>query len=74
MEEEIVLTTNLGNGKDIVVFDSDESDFPTTTVLCPQCQTMEKAEWTMIQTRAADEPPTRFYRCKKCKWVWRDYS
>jgi len=28
----------------------------------------------MIQTRAADEPPTRFYRCTKCGHTWREYA
>ena len=25
----------------------------------------------MVQMRRSDEPPTRFYKCKKCKKVWR---
>jgi len=60
--------------KEVTVIDGDESNFPVTKILCPQCETMEDAEWTMQQTRAADEPPTRFYRCKKCNMVWREYS
>jgi DNA-directed RNA polymerase subunit M len=74
LEEEVVFETNFKNQKEISVFDSEESDFPTTKILCPKCQTIEKAEWTLQQTRAADEPPTRFYRCKKCNWVWREYG
>ncbi|MEM4865380.1 MAG: hypothetical protein QXY09_02690 [Acidilobaceae archaeon] len=27
-----------------------------------------------MQTRAADEPPTRFYRCTKCGYTWREYA
>jgi DNA-directed RNA polymerase subunit M len=73
-DEEVVFATKVDKEKKIIVCDSDESIFPTTNVLCPKCQTMEKAEWTLIQTRAADEPPTKFYRCKKCSWVWREYS
>ena len=74
LNEDVVFSTSFDEKKDIFVIESDESEFPTTTILCPQCQTMEEAEWAMQQTRAGDEPPTRFYRCKKCKWVWRDYS
>ena len=28
----------------------------------------------MFQTRSADEPTTRFYRCQKCKFTWREYT
>jgi DNA-directed RNA polymerase subunit M len=72
--EEIVFETSLKKKKEINVFDSEESNFPTTTAFCPKCQSIQKAEWTVQQTRAADEPPTRFYRCKKCNKVWREYS
>jgi DNA-directed RNA polymerase subunit M len=27
----------------------------------------------MRQTRAADEPTTRIYRCAKCSNTWREY-
>jgi|UniRef100_A0A7J3SNE4 DNA-directed RNA polymerase subunit M len=42
-------------------------------VYCPKCGYNEVYYWTM-QTRAADEPPTRFYKCVKCGYVWREYE
>ena len=42
-------------------------------VYCPKCGHNEVYYWTM-QTRAADEPPTRFYKCAKCGYVWREYE
>ncbi|MDP6459515.1 MAG: transcription factor S, partial [Candidatus Hydrothermarchaeota archaeon] len=30
--------------------------------------------WWLLQTRKADESETRFYRCTKCKFTWREYS
>ena len=39
---------------------------------CPKCGNKEAYWWTM-QTRAADEPETQFYRCKKCNHTWREY-
>jgi len=42
-------------------------------VTCPKCGHDEAYYW-MIQTRRADEPPTRFYRCTKCGHVWREYE
>ncbi len=42
-------------------------------VRCPKCGHDEVVFW-MMQTRAADEPPTRFYRCKRCGYTWREYA
>ncbi|HLE07816.1 MAG TPA: transcription factor S [archaeon] len=46
---------------------------PKTNIACPKCEHVE-AFWWMQQTRASDEPPTRFYRCTKCENVWREYE
>ena len=32
------------------------------------------AWYTIKQTGSADEPPTRFFKCKECGNRWRDYS
>jgi DNA-directed RNA polymerase subunit M len=29
--------------------------------------------WTQ-QTRGADEPETRFFKCTKCSHTWREYA
>lgn len=42
-------------------------------VYCPKCGHNEAYYWIM-QTRAADEPPTRFYRCVRCGHTWREYE
>ncbi|MFT4343279.1 MAG: transcription factor S [Candidatus Woesearchaeota archaeon] len=44
---------------------------PVTEVECPKCG-HDKARFWMMQTRSADEAETRFFRCEKCKHVWRD--
>jgi len=61
--------------KQIVIMEKDEgvAEFPKTKILCPQCENGE-AYWWMQQTRAADEPPTLFYRCTKCSYSWRIYG
>ncbi|MCE4625580.1 MAG: transcription factor S [Desulfurococcales archaeon] len=61
----------------IIVVDANQPP-PTATVLkgqvrCPRCGHDEILFW-MMQTRAADEPPTRFYRCLKCGYSWREYD
>ncbi|MCE4617270.1 MAG: transcription factor S [Desulfurococcales archaeon] len=43
------------------------------SVRCPKCGFDEVYYW-MMQTRAADEPMTRFYRCKRCGYTWREYD
>ncbi len=40
---------------------------------CPECKHKE-AYWWMQQTRAADEPETRFFKCCKCGYTWREYD
>jgi DNA-directed RNA polymerase subunit M len=42
-------------------------------VICPNCKNDEAYFW-ILQTRAADEPATRFYKCTKCGKVWREYE
>jgi transcription factor S len=39
-------------------------------IVCWNCGSTGVYFW-MVQMRRADEPPTRFYKCKKCKKVWR---
>ncbi len=40
---------------------------------CPKCGNMAAYYWE-IQTRASDEPATKFLKCQKCKHIWRDYK
>ncbi|MCS7110777.1 MAG: transcription factor S [Ignisphaera sp.] len=39
---------------------------------CPKCGYEDVYAW-QLQTRAADEPPTTFYKCVKCGHTWREY-
>jgi len=50
-----------------------EESNPTVEIICETCGHNEAVGW-MFQTRSADEPTTRFYRCQKCKYTWRDYA
>lgn len=42
-------------------------------VECPKCGHNEAYYW-IVQTRAADEPPTRIYKCTRCGSSWREYE
>lgn len=55
-----------------LVLDEVAQTLPRTAVECPKCGHHE-AFWIMRQTRAADEPTTRIYRCAKCGNTWREY-
>ncbi len=47
---------------------------PTATdVVCDRCGN-DTAWYEIKQTGAADEPPTRFFKCKECGYRWRGYS
>ena len=58
--------------KEMVVTESIEGTLPTTKIICGKCKHNE-ATFYLRQTRAADEPTTRFYQCTKCKHRWREY-
>jgi len=46
---------------------------PKTKIICPRCGNHEAYYWE-VQTRSADEPATRFFKCTKCGHVWREYQ
>ncbi len=63
----------------LIVIEDKQAGVPPTAVLlkgkirCPKCGHDEVYGWQM-QTRAADEPPTTFYKCAKCGYTWREYQ
>ncbi|MBN2881145.1 transcription factor S [Candidatus Woesearchaeota archaeon] len=58
---------------DLVIDSAEDSTMPLTEVECPTCKHTKAYYWT-VQTRAGDEPETKFLKCEQCKHVWRDYS
>ena len=61
------------HSRGVVVLEKDPTLLPLTDRVCPICE-HKKAYWWMQQTRSADEPPTQFFRCEKCKHTWREYK
>ena len=59
--------------KEVIILEKDTTMLPITDQVCPSCE-HKKAYWWMQQTRASDEPPTQFFRCVKCRHVWREYK
>lgn len=59
--------------KSVEVLDENHNTHPVTEEKCPKCG-HEEAYWWTRQTRASDEPETKFLQCVKCKYKWRDAS
>jgi len=59
--------------REIEVIEKEVDILPKTKIECEKCGNKEAHYWT-IQTRAGDEPETKFLRCTKCKYTWRDYD
>jgi len=60
--------------KTLVIEEQASPNLPITRdVTCKKCGYHEAYYW-VLQTRAADEPPTRFYKCVRCGYVWREYE
>ncbi len=60
-------------GEGIVDEEAEQKAMPEVKIDCPECGNKNAYFWE-IQTRAGDEPPTKFFKCTKCKHTWRDYS
>jgi DNA-directed RNA polymerase subunit M len=57
----------------VAVLEKDISPLPLTEKMCPRCE-HPRSHWWLQQTRSADEPPTQFFRCERCKHTWREYK
>lgn len=59
--------------KSVEVVHKEFETLPLTEAECPKCG-HKKARYWLVQTRAGDEPETRFLKCEKCKHTWREYK
>ena len=70
----IVSSEKIEKGAKINVLHEKEANvWPTVNETCPKCGN-DKAYTFSAQMRAGDEAETRFFKCTKCKYSWRDYS
>jgi len=70
-KEKAVLSETVGTAEEIPIVEEDDRQLPVTDVICPTCGHGKAGFWT-AQTRAGDEPETRFFKCLKCGHTWRD--
>lgn len=72
--EKMKITETISNkSKEVEVIEKEIETLPKIKVECPKCGHKEAYFWTM-QTRAGDEPETKFHKCTKCSHTWRDYD
>src|SRR3989338_382805 len=71
-EEHAELKESIGSGKKIEVIENLETH-PKMKITCEKCGHKIAYFWTR-QTRGADEPETRFFKCVKCTYTWREYA
>ncbi len=69
----IEASEKLDNKKTIAIIkEGQDNTYPIIEIKCPKCLNKKAYFWT-IQTRAADESETKFYKCLKCSHTWRVY-
>lgn len=66
------LTEKVSLTKTIEVVETIETH-PKIKIKCEKCGHGIAYYWTQ-QTRGADEPETRFFKCAKCNYTWREYA
>lgn len=71
--EEFSLKEEHEHDEDHVTVNQPDESLPTTDEECDDCGN-DEAYWWMLQTRASDEPATRFFRCTECSHTWREYD
>ncbi len=63
-------------GKMLIVEEDDGRTVgrPSGQIYCARCDSIQEVEYWEIQTRSADEAPTRFFKCLTCGKQWREYD
>ncbi len=70
----LIKETIHNKNKEVEVIDEGElQTLPKTTTECPKCYHKTAYFW-LVQTRAGDEPETKFLKCERCEHTWRDYD
>lgn len=74
VEQSRITETIAKDDKEIDVVEKGKLEtLPKTNAKCDKCGHKTAYYW-LVQTRAGDEPETKFLRCEKCEHTWRDYN
>ena len=71
--QEYKVSDNITETESVKMLGEDVDVGPITNETCPECG-HDKATYKLLQTRSADEAPTRIFTCAKCKHTWRAYD
>lgn len=71
-EEQLEIKEEVQTAKPIEVIEKVDVR-PKIRTKCEECGNDIAYYWTQ-QTRGADEPETRFFKCTKCSHTWREYA
>jgi DNA-directed RNA polymerase subunit M len=72
-KSEYTVSEDVKAGETVKMLGEDVDMRSTIKETCPECG-HDEAHYELKQTRSADEAPTRFFTCAKCKHKWREYS
>lgn len=72
-KEPIKIKEIVKDEKEIQPVEEEVEVHPLVNEECPKCGHNNAYFWE-VQTRASDEPATKFLKCQKCKHIWRDYK
>ena len=72
-KQEAVVREKIEPQQKVEVVEEEVEVLPLMDAECPKCK-HPKAYFWEVQTRASDEPATKFMKCQKCKHIWRDYN
>ncbi|MBD3354521.1 transcription factor S [Candidatus Woesearchaeota archaeon] len=73
VEETKIKETMKKDAHSFEVVEEEKEALPLVEKECPKCG-HKKAYFWEVQTRASDEPATQFFKCEKCKHIWRHYD
>lgn len=72
-KSEIKISEKMEGKKEIAVISEDKSQvFPIVGEDCKKCKNKEAYFWS-VQMRSGDEAETKFFKCTKCGFTWREY-
>jgi len=74
-KEKVKISTSetIGRKEEIgVISGKDMQTLPLVKEKCKKCGNENAFFWT-VQTRSGDEAETKFFKCTKCEWTWREY-
>ena len=72
-DSEYEVSGKINESENVKILGSETEVGPMTTEECPECGN-DRAIYKLLQTRSADEAPTRIFTCTKCKHTWRAYD